>query len=132
MFIKRRHFNFLIAGLLGFIVDYIVLKVLIDTFGPYYSRIVSFLSAVLTTWVINRAYTFKAKKIHLLLMLKEFVFYFFAMLVGGTANFCTYLLSLKFFSASDFGLLIALVLGTLSGLMINYLSSSRLVFKNQI
>ncbi len=52
--------RFLIAGTIGFIVDASILHLLLwfTPFGPFVSRAVSIPTALLTTWFLNRNFTF--------------------------------------------------------------------------
>ncbi len=61
---KREVFRFAPAGIIGFAVDAIVLRMQIRYFGwsPYAAKPGSFLLAVCTTWWLNRHYTFVARR----------------------------------------------------------------------
>ncbi len=60
----REYYRFALAGIIGFAVDAITLRVQIHYFGwsPYAAKPGSFLLAVCTTWWINRHYTFAARR----------------------------------------------------------------------
>lgn len=124
--INRELLWFAAAGTIGFVVDTSILYLLQGVglqFGP--ARIVSFLAAVITTWIINRSLTFRVPTP---MTLAEFVKYLGAMSVGGLINYgVSFLVETQYPIGPATGVL-AVASGSLSGLLVNYLSSKIWVF----
>jgi len=120
---------FATAGLLGFVADAGVLYLLIERLGPYYSRAISFLCAVVTTWLFNRFVTFRGRNSGYSLWI-EFIAYLGSMFTGGGINLGVYgVLVGRLPSTLGFPLL-ALVAGTLSGMIVNFAASRYLLFRH--
>ncbi|WP_442880454.1 GtrA family protein [Chlorobium sp.] len=47
-----------LSGIVGFVIDSFVLYLLKDSLGLYVARLVSFMTAVFSTWLFNRTITF--------------------------------------------------------------------------
>nr|BCN22392.1 hypothetical protein [Vibrio mimicus] len=126
MAVKASYVKFLFAGAIGFLVDCISMYILLYYIGPFLAKIVSFLLAVITTWLINRKFTFGREKRRSIS--KEFFLYLSSMLFGGAVNFLVFSLFILIYGSENRGLFIAMCLGTVSALCLNYFSSSRIVF----
>jgi putative flippase GtrA len=128
------HFmRFCCAGGLGFVVDFTVLKTVVH-FGlnPIPARCVSFSVAVVVTWLVNRAWTFKAHAgFHPGALAKEFAGYLAVQSVGFVANFGVYTAMVIGIPALDGRLLPPAVAGTAVGLVVNYLGAKHLVFRRR-
>lgn len=124
----REAFFFGVSGVIGFVIDSGLLYVLRDVFGLYLSRLVSFLCAVVSTWVVNRNLTFKDRRSGLSLR-KEFFHYLLMMLGGGLVNYAVYaaLVSLSEFVGAH--PVVGVAAGSLSGMVINLLSSRFLLYR---
>lgn len=125
---QRELRRFAVAGVIGFVVDAGVLYgTLAIGLGYYAGRIISFLSAASITWLINRNFTFVASSE--LSLWREWAKYIAAMSGGGSINFAIY--SVTIFSLPDihFLPLIAVALGTLTGMAINFSAAKWWVFK---
>lgn len=124
----QRFLRFGIAGGAGFIVDAGVLMALTGTLGPVWGRLVSFVLAVLTTWLINRNFAFRdrpsSQKLHV-----EFGRYLASMMVGGAANWLAYGLVLAFMPPGPLVPLVGVTAGTAAGLFINLFLAQRFVFR---
>jgi putative flippase GtrA len=124
--INRELFWFAAAGTLGFVVDTSILYML-QSFGLRFgwARIVSFLAAVITTWIINRWLTFR---VDAPVTPTEFFKYLGAMSVGGIINYgVSYVVVTEYPIGTATGVL-AVAAGSVSGLLVNYLSSKLWVF----
>lgn len=115
----RQFFKFTFIGALGFLVDVIVFYLLNIILNTFFSRLGSFLSAVIFTYIFNKRITFK--RLHSKENFwKEFIPYLFSMLLGGTVNLFT------FFSIENSGLFISqwhfisIALGSCAGLFVNF------------
>lgn len=121
---------FCFVGVAGFIVDALVLYLFKDYLGLYIARLISFMAAVVATWILNRQLTFRemtsasSKK-------KEFANYFFFMLFGGAVNYIAYSISVYNFSWIAQYPIVAVAIGSLCGLAVNFTTSSLFVFKNK-
>lgn len=135
MKIDNFHFRqlllFSLVGGFGFIVDSAFLYILKPCLGLYISRFLSFLIAVLVTWILNRMYTFndlvdvKKGRAH------EFVVYLFLMCIGGSVNILTYVVfiyNVKFVSEAP---ILGVAIGSLAGLVFNFISSKVFLYKSK-
>lgn len=118
-----------IVGIIGFIADSMMLYLLKDLVGLYISRIFSFVFAVFVTWILNRNFTFKKGKRSN--KLSEFIYYFGCMIVGGLANLTTYYLLIGSSQLIVEYPVIGVAIGSLAGMLINFVSSKWLVFTKQ-
>ena len=126
--VARQLPRFLIAGVFGFIVDAGVLYAALALgSGAYAARALSFVSAVITTWWINRRWTFGAESPSP--SLREFQRYLSAMLVGGALNYATYALILGIVPMTNWLPLAAVAAGSVAGLAMNFLVARFWVFR---
>ncbi|MDF0604656.1 GtrA family protein [Neisseriaceae bacterium TC5R-5] len=118
------------VGILGFLVDYTgyQLAVLWVSFVP--ARLIAFVLAVATTWLCNRAWTFKADRRHRRWW-QEFGLYFLSMSAGGACNLSSSLFALALLRTVPFGSLFSLAIGSAVGLAVNYLLARKVVFKKR-
>lgn len=124
----NNHFlRFSLVGVVGFIVDAGLLHLLIDTLGPYIARLLSFAVAVITTWILNRTFTFAERQSGLSLP-QELGRYFSAMIVGGSVNYALYAALVYFIEAVAQQPILGVIAGTLAGLTINFTLSKRWIF----
>ncbi len=118
------------AGVMGFIADTGVLYLLKPALGLYYGRLISFICAVVVTWLINRHLTF-VKRASGLSLWREFSRYFGLMLGGGLVNYATYALLVSFFEAIASQPVWGVAAGSCTGMLVNYLSAKFLVFRGK-
>ena len=118
--------RFAIVGALGFLVDASALTLALflgaDFFG---GRVISFLCAVSATWYANRTFTFSSKDPRLF---REWFRFLSANAVGGLANYSIYAVlvsTIPLFAAHP---TLAVAVGSIVGLAINFTLSSKLVF----
>lgn len=124
-------FIFGVVGIIGLCVDILILYCLNPLFGPFVSRVFSFLGAVIVTWALNRRFTFKGRCSNFALV-KEFFSYFGLMVFGGVVNYACYA---WFVVNSEYilhHLYIGIGLGSLSGMLVNYLTSRFLLYRNTV
>lgn len=122
-------FKFSIIGALGFLVDIITFYSLNIIFNTFFSRICSFLLAVIFTYICNKILTFRQIRTKNNFW-REFVPYFFSMLLGGSINLLTFFIietSNLFFSQFHF---ISIALGSCAGLFVNFFLSVFIFDKN--
>ena len=114
---------------MGFIVDGGVLTwLMLSGWEPLQSRLLSFLAAVTSTWMLNRVWTFQPTH-GANLMRQEYVRYFGMQTVGACINLGIFLLLLQWIPALERIPVIPLTLGAAAALAFNYTASSRLVFR---
>ncbi|MGE8445449.1 MAG: GtrA family protein [Comamonas sp.] len=126
--IKRSVLWFLIAGSLAFVVDVAVLTLLRDALGVYAARAVSFWLAATTTWLINRNISFAGRSASGSL-LTEYLRYLGLMLGGGAVNLAVYSLLAWIFPQGPLWLMLYVAAGTLVAMTVNYLSMTRLLYR---
>lgn len=128
MKVFRELFLFGLVGFIGFIVDSGVLYLLKSSLGLYYGRLFSFLSAVLTTWLLNRHLTFSQRASGLTLS-QEFSRYLGLMLGGGVVNYLSYALLVYYVEFVARQPVWGVAVGSCAGMMVNYLSSRFFIFR---
>lgn len=119
---------FAASGVVGFVVDTAVLYALAPFMGPFYARMLSFLAAVFTTWLVNRALAFRNQSSELSKK-SEFARYLILMLVGGLINYGAYSLLVVYSPLVRQYLVLGVAAGSLAGMVVNYLSSQFLIYR---
>lgn len=125
---RKRILPFALAGVIGFVVDAGVLLLAAPLLGPFGGRVLSFASAVLATWLINRNFAF-ADKAAESGRGREFLRYFAAMLPGAAVNWVVYGLVVALLADTNIGLVLAVAAGSLSGMTTNLVAADRLAFR---
>jgi len=123
------------SGVIGLLVDLSTLYVASMLLNLYAARIVSFLTAVFSTWLLNRTFTFRVSETSALPntnLIKHLMFEFFhyltANISGGLVNLAVYSTFISFnLEPSD--KYIATCMGSLSGLLLNFTLSKFFVFQ---
>lgn len=124
----REFLLFGIAGVCGFVVDTAVLYALEEALGPFYARGVSFLAAVLTTWLINRAFAFRERS-SAMSRKREFLLYLVLMLAGGMANYGVYSWLVVSYPLVQQHLVIGVAIGSIAGMIINFVVSRYVLYR---
>lgn len=126
---------FSISGSIGLLVDLSALYMASMFMNLYSARIVSFLAAVFSTWLLNRTFTFKI--IDLIEPINteqkkslsyEFFNYLIANLSGGMVNLAVY----SIYVSNNIEITdkyIATCIGSLFGLLLNFTLSKFIVFR---
>lgn len=127
----RKFLLFGIAGGTGFVVDTAILYLLKGALGPYTARVISFLCAVLTTWVVNRTFAFKGQSADLPIW-REFLHYLGAMILGGIVNYGIYAALVATIPLFAEYLVLAVAGGVAGGMVVNFLLADKLVFKSRV
>lgn len=121
--------RFAAAGILGLGVDIAVLYgAMALGMGWFSGRGVSFLAAVWATWQFNRHFTFAPA--HGLSPWQEWWRYLSAMLLGGAVNYAAYSGVVIALSGLPLLPMIAVAAGSLSGMLVNFLSAKYFVFRS--
>jgi putative flippase GtrA len=116
---------FVLSGCLALLVDMGVLALSRPWLGNYVGRGVSFLAAVVFTWLFNRNITFRGPRTGSLLA--EFLTYLTSMMVGGAINYAAYAASLHWVDAVRAQPAWGVVIGSLFSMVFNYLSTRRIL-----
>jgi len=119
-----------LVGVIGFLVDSGVLYLLKSSLGLYYGRLFSFISAVFTTWILNRHLTF-SKRASGLSLFNEFFRYFGLMLGGGVVNYASYAVLVYFVEFVARQPVWGVAVGSCAGMMVNYLLARFLIFRGR-
>ncbi len=124
-----RFLRFGVSGVAGFLVDAGVLTLLTVVVGinPYAARVPSFLAAATVTWLINRYWTFADRRGSD--RGREWRRYLAAMLIGGLVNYAVYALLVATLAPVARWPVLGVAAGSLAGMVVNYLSSSRWIFR---
>ncbi|HVY51272.1 MAG TPA: GtrA family protein [Devosia sp.] len=126
----RKFVLFGIAGGAGFVVDTAVLYLLRGALGLYGARAISFLCAVLTTWIINRSVAFRGQSADLPLW-REFLHYLGAMILGGIVNYAVYAALVATIPLVADQPVLGVAAGVLAGMFVNFLLADKLVFRQK-
>jgi putative flippase GtrA len=122
----RQFGMFALAGTIGFMVDVVVLLLCNMVVGPHVGRLVSFTAAVLATWLINRKHTFSYAGDSSLM--REFIRYFSTALGGGLVNLLSYSALVNLLALPPIWLPLAVAIGSLAGMGVNFLLAKHFVF----
>lgn len=129
MTVGRQLPRFVVAGAIGFVVDAGLLYVALAAGLDYYTgRLLSFCAAVLTTWLINRSWTFEAHGTPP--SVAEFARYFSAMALGGAVNYGTYAVIVSSAPRTAWLPLVAVAAGSIAGLGVNFATARNWVFNS--
>ena len=128
-----RFVRFGLVGSLGFVVDLGVVYALIQflRLDPFSARIPAWIAAVSTTYLFNLIFTFRSTKLTLVRhrqQLRRYGLYVFSQLAGGVVNVLTYVLVVSLFGVPWS---VGLVIGTLVGMLLNYLGASAVINRRQ-
>ncbi len=127
--IHREFFRFALVGTLGFAIDGGLVQALVSMAqaDPYLARVASFLAAVTTTWMLHRRYTFPASAGRR--AGSQWSLYMMTSIIGALVNVGVYtgcLLTWQFFRIYP---ILAVAMGTLPALAINFTASRQIVFR---
>lgn len=123
-----RFVRFALVGAAGFLVDVAALYgAFAMGLGLYSGRAVSYLSAATFTWAVNRRFTFAASAPP---SFTEWLRFVLANTSGGMVNYLTYAALVTWGSGLLSHPAPAVACGSIAGLVVNYIASSRLVFRD--
>lgn len=120
--------RFLGVGAAGFLIDAAILFVLIKGAGlpPVPSRVASFSVAVVSTWLLNRLWTFGESRSSR--PLGEFLRYLAVQLTGGAVNLAIFAVVAWALPDPLTGAALGLVAGSAAGLVLNYIGARFIAF----
>jgi putative flippase GtrA len=124
----RKFLLFGLAGGVGFVADILVLYALRGVVGNYGARAVSFVCAVLVTWLINRSFTFAQQRSGVPLW-REFLQYLSTMIVGGAVNYAVYVALVALLPVIADHPVIGVAAGALVGMFVNFTFAEKMVFR---
>lgn len=121
--------RFGMVGVAGFSIDWLVLHVMTDRVGldPFTGRLASFSVAVVSTWLLNRSFTFRHPTRHG--PIRQAMLYAMVQGAGGIANIGAYSAAIKAVPALGHALVIPLAIGSAVGLCLTFLGSKHLAFR---
>jgi putative flippase GtrA len=123
---------FVVSGCLALLVDMGVLALTRPWLGNYVGRGVSFLAAVVFTWLFNRHVTFKTAAPRSGSLAGEFAAYLSSMMVGGAINYGAYAASLQWVDAVRAQPLWGVAIGSLFSMVFNFLASRRILSSHAV
>jgi putative flippase GtrA len=129
--IPAEFLRFAVAGTVGFAVDSGLLLAFTSLlqWPPLGARLASFAAALVATWLINRAWTFKSRETTAGGIGREFAGYGAVQLTGGAVNYGVFALVVTLIGHEPLQLLAATACGSVAGMVINYIGARRFVFR---
>jgi putative flippase GtrA len=123
--------SFATIGVVGFLVDTSVLYLAKDTLGLglYSGRVLSFLVAATTTWLLNRTFTFGRPPVSSLW--REWLRFLSVNSVGGLVNYAAYSTLVATVPLVALYPALGVGAGSIAGLTFNYLGSKHAVFRHR-
>lgn len=122
--------RFGVVGTIGFCVDGGVLVSLIQLgVDPYLARLMSFPVAVLATWWLNRVWTFAGRPGRPIA--GQVTGYFAVQIIGALVNYLVYAAVLSTLDATSLNALLALAIGSIAGMTLNFLGARHIVFSDR-
>lgn len=120
--------RFGVVGTLGFVVDTATLYLALSLgAGLYAGRVLSYLVAATTNWLLNRAWTFRqADRAR---PGRQWLLFLAVNLLGFACNYGTYVLLVRHWTVAGTHPVVAVAAGSIAGLAGNFLLSRRFVFK---
>ncbi len=123
--------QFALIGAAGFVVDVVVLETMLHLVGLdlYSGRVISYLAAATFTWGGNRALTFRKTKTER--RRSEWLRFLFANMPGGVVNYGVYTILVSRIALFGNQPAFAVAIGSLAGLLFNFVGSRNVVFTNR-
>jgi len=127
----RNLLRFGIVGILGFIVDAGVLSLLIELteVNIYLARLISFVVAVLSTWFVNRNFTFRHMRVTERSIHGEYFRYFGVQTCGAAINLLVFFFLIQMIPMLRLIPVVPLAAGSIVALAFNYVAARRFVFR---
>ncbi len=119
--------RFSAVGAFGFVLDGGLLYLLLQwQFDPFLGRGISFPIAVTATWYLHRTWTFSIGRVAA--SRHEYKRYMLVQIFAAVANYAIYALLLQFVEHTPVNALIALAIGAVVGLVINFFGARSWAF----
>ncbi|PWI34199.1 polysaccharide biosynthesis protein GtrA [Vibrio albus] len=124
---RSTFFRFAFVGGVGFLVDSAVFGLAWYLFSVpvHAARVISFVCAATATWWGNRIFTFDARERNIF---RQWASFFSSACVSAIPNFLVFSVVIYLFGRQDIMPFVALVCGTLTGMVSNYLLCKKWVF----
>ena len=128
-FLGSKFFSFSVIGVVGFVVDTATLYGVVHGFGLdlYSARLISYLFAVTTTWILNRLFTFK--KFYDPRLFRQWLRFLTVNSLGGVISYTVYAVGISMVDVIAEYPVLGVALGSIAGLIANYTCSSLFVFR---
>lgn len=122
----RQIWRFGLVGIVGYIVNAGLVESLVLKMGPIHAQMLAFPAAVSVTWWLNRRFTFGAShhRLH-----HEWLRYVLANMLGWAANNGAYLWMIFSVPLTYRHPALAVAVGSLAGMVLNFSASRLIVFK---
>jgi putative flippase GtrA len=129
--LSAQFLRFGLVGVVGFLVDAGILRGLVELGLDVYSgRVISFLAAATTTWILNRSFTFRRDAPSAFAHpATEWASYLGLMAIGGLVNYGTYSVAVGVSETIHRYPEIGVALGSLAGMLINFWSAKQVIFE---
>lgn len=125
----RRFLAFSFVGAAGFVVDYAALSLLnLAGLDLLTGQALAWLCAATFTWYLNRRITFASQSKN---WGREWGAFVLANALGGAVNFAVYALAINLWPLAHEQPVLAVALGSLAGLVVNFAGSSRVFAAQQ-
>jgi putative flippase GtrA len=130
---RWRPLRFVLVGAFGFLIDAGVLHMLVFVWQAnlFAARVVSFLAAVLATWLANRTLTFEAHSSSWRALPVEWFRYLLSSIAGGVVNYAAFVISVEMYTSIRNNPAIGVAIGSIAGLCVNYLLYAQFVFASR-
>lgn len=112
---------FVIVGSVGFLVDGLAFVSLLTVLGVHFSRIISFLIAVIVTFLLNKKFTFAKPE-------GSLTKYVAGQSVGMLLNFSIYEVTILLLGKGALDVTVAFLLGSATAMVFNFLFAKKIVF----
>lgn len=121
-------FRFACVGSVGFVIDGGLLWLLTaQDVNPYLARGISFPVAVVVTWLLNRAWSFRLARPSS--KRGQFRRYFSVQVLGSLTNYAVYALWIASLGAAQVTVLTGFALGSAIGLIVNFIGARYYAFR---
>lgn len=131
--VDKSHYigKFTIVGFVGFIIDATILTLLSVNIGMniFFSRTVSFITATLVTWILNRIYTFRKHTKKSDINTREYRRYLLIQTGGAIVNLIVFTIIILLVPKLIGTPIIPLAIGAIFGLAFNFIGSLYWVYR---
>lgn len=128
MAVISKFLRFAVVGTIGFLVDTGTLLVLVHLFGlsPLSGRVLSFIVAATTTFLLNHRFTFRLDEG---VSVRRWIYYVMTTAFGACINLGVYGAWIHEHGSATINLAFGTALGSLAAMIVNYGISSILIFR---
>ena len=125
---KREVARFAFVGIFGLVLETVLISFLLNFLleSAAHARVISLPISILSTWYLNRVFTFQD---HSPDLMHQAARYYFFMGIGVAINYGIYWIALRWLGELRYGYVFAIVCGSLSSMTINFLNMRIFIFK---